>query len=168
MKKKDRNGSAPPPPIVALLALLLLAGTTVVRAFLAVRGGAVVSGRRVSGLLRAPPSGVLVGDGHARKTAVKIEASEAGASPFVIAWLALLLLAGVSTGSAFLGIGAVAPIIEFGVAALQAATLFIVFMRLKGPPSLKWIVAGIGFFWLLFLFGLSMTDYASRHGWPSQ
>jgi cytochrome c oxidase subunit IV len=40
-------------------------------------------------------------------------------------------------------------------------------MRLKAPPSLKWIFAGGGFFWLLFLYGLSMTDYATRRGWPS-
>jgi hypothetical protein len=41
------------------------------------------------------------------------------------------------------------------------------FMRLRGPRSLKWIFAGAGFFWLMFLSGLSMTDYASRHGRPS-
>jgi hypothetical protein len=35
-------------------------------------------------------------------------------------------------------------------------------MRLKGPPSSRWIFAGGGFFWLLFLYGLSMTDYATR------
>lgn len=97
---------------------------------------------------------------------MKIEAKEAGPAPFVVAWLGLLLLAGLSIGSAFLGIGVAAPVIEFSIAAAQAATLFILFMRLKGPPSLKWIVAGTGFFWLLFLYGLSMTDYATRHGWP--
>jgi hypothetical protein len=32
--------------------------------------------------------------------------------------------------------------------------------------SLKWVFAGAGFFWLLFLYGLSMTDYADRQGWP--
>jgi hypothetical protein len=42
----------------------------------------------------------------------------------------------------------------------------VLFMRLRGPPSLKWLFAGAGFFWLLFLYGLSMTDYATRHGWP--
>jgi caa(3)-type oxidase subunit IV len=86
---------------------------------------------------------------------------------FVIAWLVMLLLAGVSIWSAFLGLGRFAPIVEFGVAATQAAILFILFMRLKGPPSVKWVFAGSGFFWLLFLYGITMTDYASRQGWPS-
>jgi hypothetical protein len=39
-------------------------------------------------------------------------------------------------------------------------------MRLKGPASLKWVFAFSGFFWLVFLFGLSMTDYSNRRGWP--
>jgi caa(3)-type oxidase subunit IV len=85
---------------------------------------------------------------------------------YVIAWLVLVLLTGVSLWTAFLGLGMYAPVIGFGMAASQAAIIFILFMRLKGPPSLKWIFAGSGFFWLLFLYGLSMTDYAARHGWP--
>jgi caa(3)-type oxidase subunit IV len=58
------------------------------------------------------------------------------------------------------------PIIQFGIAAIQTAIVFILFMRLKGAPSLKWVLAVTGFFWLLFLYGLSMTDYADRRGWP--
>jgi caa(3)-type oxidase subunit IV len=86
---------------------------------------------------------------------------------FIIAWLVLILLTGISIGIAFLGIGAYAPAIQFAIAATQASILFVLFMRLKGPPSLKWILAGSGFFWLLFLYGLSFTDYATRRGgWP--
>jgi cytochrome c oxidase subunit 4 len=98
---------------------------------------------------------------------VKIEANEAGPLPFVIAWAGLLLLAGVSLVAAFLGLGPWAAAIQFGIAALQAAIVFTVFMRLKGPPGIKWIVAGTGFFWLMFLYGLSMTDYSNRTGWPT-
>jgi cytochrome c oxidase subunit IV len=87
--------------------------------------------------------------------------------PFVLAWLLLLVLAAVSLWTAFLRLGRWAPVIQFGIAAIQAAIVFIVFMRLKGPPSLKWVFAASGFFWLLFLYGLTMTDYASRHGRPS-
>jgi cytochrome c oxidase subunit 4 len=86
---------------------------------------------------------------------------------YVVAWLILLLLTGVSLLSAFLRLGMYGPIVQFGIAATQGAFVFIVFMRLRGPPSLKWIFAGAGFFWLLFLYGLSTTDYATRQGWPS-
>lgn len=97
--------------------------------------------------------------------------SAAGREPallFVIAWAVLLLLVGVSLLTAFLGLGQLAPILEFGIAATQAAIVFILFMRLKGPPSLKWLFAGVGFFWLSFLYGLSMTDYTTRQGLPWQ
>jgi cytochrome c oxidase subunit IV len=56
---------------------------------------------------------------------------------------------------------------QFGISAIQTAILFVLFMRLKGPPSLKRVFAISGFVWLLFLYGLSATDYADRRGWPS-
>lgn len=97
----------------------------------------------------------------------EIDAKRARALPFVIAWAVMLLLAGASLWTAFLAIGIWTPMVEFGIAVLQTAALYILFMRLKGSPSLKWVFAVSGFFWLLFLYGLSMTDYADRQGWPS-
>ena len=98
---------------------------------------------------------------------MKIAAKDARARPFVIAWLALSLLAGLSVASAFAGLGLAEPIAEFVIAAVQAAIVFLLFMRLKGPPSLKWLFAGAGLFWLMLLYGISMTDYATRQGWPA-
>ncbi|MGA7263439.1 MAG: cytochrome C oxidase subunit IV family protein [Stellaceae bacterium] len=86
---------------------------------------------------------------------------------YIIAWLVLVVLTGVSIATAFLGLGMYVPVIQFAIAATQASIIFILFMRLKGSPSLRWLFAGAGFFWLLFLYGLSMTDYATRRGWPS-
>jgi cytochrome c oxidase subunit IV len=97
----------------------------------------------------------------------EIDPKHARALPFVVAWVAMLVLAGLSLWTAFLGMGAWAAIVQYGIAALQTAILFILFMRLKGPPSLKWVFAVSGFVWLLFLYGLSMTDYATRKGWPA-
>lgn len=85
---------------------------------------------------------------------------------YVAAWLALVLLIGLSLGSTHIGPNIWAPIIEFAIAAVQIAILFVLFMRLKGSPRLTWLFAGSGFLWLSFLYGLSMTDYATRHGWP--
>jgi cytochrome c oxidase subunit 4 len=96
----------------------------------------------------------------------EIEARRARPRPFVIAWGVMLLLAGLSAWTAYLEMGIWAPMVQFGIAAIQAAILFTLFMRLKGPPSLRWVFAFSGFFWLLFLYGLSMTDYADRRGWP--
>ncbi len=96
-----------------------------------------------------------------------IDARRAKALPFVVACVVMLLLAGISAWIAFLGLGVWGPVVHFSIAAVQAAIVFIFFMRLKGPPSLKWVFAGSGFFWLLFLYGLSMTDYSNRQGWPA-
>ncbi len=98
--------------------------------------------------------------------APEIHAKRARALPFVVAWIILLLLAGLSLWTAFLGLRQWGPMVQFGIAALQTGVMFIIFMRLKGPPSLKWIFAFSGFFWLLFLYGLSMSDYTNRRGWP--
>lgn len=95
-----------------------------------------------------------------------VEPQEARPLPFVIAWLVLALLAGISIWTAFLDMGMWAPIAEFGITAVQVLIVYTLFMRLKGPPTLKWVFAGTGFFWLLFLFGISFTDYATRNGWP--
>lgn len=97
-----------------------------------------------------------------------VDPREAKAPPFVGVWTVLLILSGASVGTAFFKIGIWAPIAEFGIGAIQIVILFIFFMRLKGAPSLKWVFAAAGFFWLLFLYGLSSTDYASRTGWPAQ
>jgi cytochrome c oxidase subunit IV len=97
---------------------------------------------------------------------VNSSAKPVPASLYIAAWLVLLSLTSLSLLSAFLRLGVYGPIVQFGIAATQAAIVFVLFMRLRGPPSLKWIFAGAGFFWLLFLYGLSTTDYATRRGWP--
>lgn len=88
--------------------------------------------------------------------------------PYIIAWAVLILLFGLSVLSAYLDIGVFHPVVNFGIAATQAAIVLIVFMRLRGRPSLTWVFAGAGFFWLLFLFGLSLADYTTRNGFPMQ
>ena len=99
-------------------------------------------------------------------TGPEIDARRARALPFVIAWIVILLLAGVSIWTAYLALGIWAPMLQCGIAAIQTAILFVLFMRLKAATPLKWIFAVSGFFWLLFLYGLSMTDYSNRQSWP--
>jgi cytochrome c oxidase subunit IV len=98
---------------------------------------------------------------------IEVDPRRARPLPFVAAWIVLVVLAGVSLWTAFLGMGIWAPIVQFGISFIQTAIVFILFMRLKGPPTLKWIFAVSGFFWLLFLYGISMTDYSNRRGWPA-
>ncbi|MGH8326777.1 MAG: cytochrome C oxidase subunit IV family protein, partial [Steroidobacteraceae bacterium] len=86
--------------------------------------------------------------------------------PYLIGWGVLLALLGLSVLSAYAPIGAFHPVVNFGIAATQAAIVFLIFMKLRGRPSLTWLFAGAGFFWLFFLFGISAVDYFTRSGYP--
>jgi cytochrome c oxidase subunit IV len=88
------------------------------------------------------------------------------ALPYVLGWAVLLVLLGLSVASAYLPIGVFHPIVNFGIALTQTAILFLLFMKLRGRPSLKWVFASAGFFWLTFLFGLAAVDYFTRTGLP--
>lgn len=87
---------------------------------------------------------------------------------YIAAWLVLLVLLGVSVISAFVEIGQWRPVVVFGVAATQAAILFLVFMKLARRPYLTWVFALAGFFWVAVMFGLATADYATRGGYPMQ
>ena len=82
--------------------------------------------------------------------------------PYLLSWLVLLLLLGVSVFTAYLPLGSWHPLANFGIAALQATIVFAVFMRLREPPAIKQVFALGGFFWLIFLFGLGAIDYLTR------
>lgn len=81
-------------------------------------------------------------------------------------WLALFVLLGATLGLAFVPLGAINILVALAIAAAKGLIVALVFMKLAGRASLRWVFAGAGFFWLLFLFGLSLTDYATRTGWP--
>ena len=85
---------------------------------------------------------------------------------FAAAWLVLLALLGVTWGSAYLPIGAAHAFLPIGVAVLQAAIIAIIYMKLGRGGRVKWIFAGIGFYWLMIMIGLSATDYLTRSGFP--
>ena len=70
----------------------------------------------------------------------EIDAKRPRALPFLVSWAILLLLAGLSLWTAFLGLSFLAPAVQFGIAAIQTVILYILFMRLKGSPSLKWVL----------------------------
>ena len=52
------------------------------------------------------------------------------------------------------------------MAACQALLIALVFMKLAQGPRLKWLFAGVGFYWLMIMMGLSAADYLTRSGWP--
>jgi cytochrome c oxidase subunit 4 len=50
------------------------------------------------------------------------------------------------------------------IASIKAMLVILFFMHVRWSTRLTWVVVASGFFWLLIMFGLTMTDYVSR-GW---
>ena len=50
------------------------------------------------------------------------------------------------------------------IACAKALLVVLFFMHVRWSTRLTWVVAGAGFFWLLIMFSITMSDYMSR-GW---
>ncbi len=77
-------------------------------------------------------------------------------------FLALLALLAVNVG-----LGATRPfeqvwIVELGVVGAMAALIILVSMEVRHEPPLVRLFAGVGFFWVAILFGMTLTDYLAR------
>jgi cytochrome c oxidase subunit 4 len=82
--------------------------------------------------------------------------------PLVLTWLALLALLATTAGCALLRLGWLNTAISLAIALAKALLVAIVFMRLKRAPALLRLAAVTGAVMLALLFGLAMTDFATR------
>lgn len=79
-------------------------------------------------------------------------------------FLALLVGTGLTVLAAFFDMGAMNNVVMLAIASVKAMLVVLFFMHVRWGTRLTWVVVASGFFWLLILFGLTMTDYVSR-GW---
>ncbi|WP_322405212.1 cytochrome C oxidase subunit IV family protein [Massilia luteola] len=82
--------------------------------------------------------------------------------PLVFAWIALMALLATTAGCALLRLGWLNTAISLAIALTKALLVAIVFMRLRRAPALLRLAAVAGAVTLALLFGLSLTDYATR------
>ena len=61
-------------------------------------------------------------------------------------------------------LGPLNNIVMLTVACAKALLVVLFFMHVRWSSRLTWVVVGAGFFWLMILFVLTMSDYMSR-GW---
>ena len=80
----------------------------------------------------------------------------------LLVWFALLVLLGITVGSAYIPLGVGNGIINYSIAAAKAALVLIFFMHLDRARALLRLAALSGIFWVLFLFSLSFGDYLTR------
>lgn len=81
---------------------------------------------------------------------------------YLLVWISLLVLLLAAIGSSYVPMGAFNIVISFLIAVGKAFLVLIFFMHLKHSSYLTRIFAAAGFFWLLLLFGLTMSDYSTR------
>ena len=53
-------------------------------------------------------------------------------------------------------------LVELAVVAAMAAIIVLVSMEVRHEPPLVRLFAGVGFFWVAILFGMTLTDYLAR------
>jgi cytochrome c oxidase subunit 4 len=77
---------------------------------------------------------------------------------------ALIVGTVLTVAAAKVDMGPLNNVVMLVIACTKATLVILFFMHVRWSSRLTWIVAASGFFWLLILFSLGMSDYLSR-GW---
>ena len=85
-------------------------------------------------------------------------------SMYYAVFAALIVGTGLTVLVAFFDLGVLNNILMLGIACTKALLVILFFMHVRWSTRLTWLVVASGFFWLLILFGITMTDYLTR-GW---
>ena len=85
-------------------------------------------------------------------------------SMYYMVFGALILGTILTVAAAKVDMGALNNIVMLAIACTKASLVILFFMHVRWSSRLTWVVAMAGFFWLLILFGITMTDYLTR-GW---
>lgn len=79
-------------------------------------------------------------------------------------WLALVLLAALTVGTAYIPMGAANMPVNILIAGIKAVLIAIFFMHLASPDSVPRIVCIVAAVMLVVMFALSGVDYYTRDG----
>lgn len=85
---------------------------------------------------------------------------------YLTIFAALMVLTVVTIGVAFVNLGPINFPIALAIAICKATLVILFFMHVKESSRLTKLIVGTGFFFLLVLFTLTLTDYLSR-GWST-
>ena len=76
----------------------------------------------------------------------------------------LMMLTAITVSVAFVNLGSLNFPVALSIAILKATLVILFFMHVKYSSRLTQLICGVSFFFLVVLFGLTLTDYLSR-GW---
>ena len=85
-------------------------------------------------------------------------------SMYYLVFLALIVGTGLTVAAAKFDMGPLNNLVMLTIACTKATLVVLFFMHVRWSTRLTWVVAMSGFFWLLILFGMGMSDYLTR-GW---
>ena len=77
---------------------------------------------------------------------------------------ALIVGTALTVGAAFIDLGALNNVLMLAIAITKALLVILFFMHVRWGTRLTWVVVASGFFWLLILFSVTMSDFLTR-GW---
>ncbi len=83
---------------------------------------------------------------------------------YVAIFLALMVLTAITVAVAFVDLGPLNNIVMLGIAIAKATLVVLIFMHVRYSTRLIPLIAAGSFFWLLILFGITISDYLTR-GW---
>ena len=83
---------------------------------------------------------------------------------YVTIFLALMVLTAITVAIARVDLGVMNNVVAMTIAMAKAILVILFFMHVRYSTPLTWVVVVSGFFWLIVLIGLTMSDYISR-GW---
>jgi cytochrome c oxidase subunit IV len=81
---------------------------------------------------------------------------------YVTIFLALMLFTGLTVLAGYQDFGFANTVIALSIAVTKASLVVLFFMGVRHNTPLTKVVVIAGFFWLLILFGLGMSDYLTR------
>ena len=76
----------------------------------------------------------------------------------------LMLGTAITVAAAYLDLGPLNTVVALAIACTKATLVVLFFMHLRWGTRLTMLVAVSGFFWLLIMFSITMSDYLTR-GW---
>ena len=92
------------------------------------------------------------------------EETEGSYLEMALVYVALLVLLGATIGFAFAALSpTMSIIVALGIAAMKMLLIMAYYMHLRYRAHLVWIFASAALAWLTILFGLTLTDYLTRH-----
>lgn len=81
---------------------------------------------------------------------------------YLIIFLALAAFTCLTWGIAFIDLGPWNPVIALAIACTKATLVILYFMHVRYSSKLTKITVCAGFFWLLIMITLSLSDYLTR------